>query len=78
MTTIHAVAGNIAVRMSLPGRHFENVSLTRRPSVQITGSILSAAPKAGFFAGRTDSMIQFVVVGECKMKNPPESKTSDH
>ena len=77
MTTIHAVAGNIAVRMSLPGRHFENVSLTKRPSVQITGNILSAAPKAGFFAGRTDSMIQFVVAGECKMKNPPESKTSD-
>ena len=69
MTTIYAVAGNIAVKMMLPGRHFENVSVTRRPSVQITGSILGAAPKAGFFAGRKDTMIQFVVDGKCKIKN---------
>jgi hypothetical protein len=70
MTTIYAVAGDIAVKMSLPGRHFENVVLTKRPSVQITGDILRAAPKAGFFAGRKGSMIQFVVSGECKIKNP--------
>ncbi|MDP6543559.1 MAG: hypothetical protein QGH60_06165 [Phycisphaerae bacterium] len=77
MTTIHAVAGNIAVKMSLPGRRFEKVSVKKRPSVQVTGNILSAAPKAGFFAGRKDSMIQFVVAGECKMKNPPAPKTSN-
>ena len=71
MTTIHAVAGNIAVKMSLPGRRFENVSVKKRPVVQVTGHILSAAPKAGFFAGRTGSMIQFVVAGECKLRNPP-------
>ena len=71
MTTIYAVAGNIAVKMSFPGRRFENVSVKKRPSVQVTGHILSAAPKAGFFAGRKDSMIQFVVAGECEIKNPP-------
>jgi len=77
MTTIYAVAGDIAVKMSLPGRRFENVSVRKRPSVQVTGNILSAAPKAGFFAGRKSNMIQFVVTGECKIKNPPEPKTSD-
>ena len=74
MTTIYAIAGDIAVKMLLPGRRFENVSVRKRPSVQITGHILSAAPKAGFFAGRKGSMIQFVVAGECKMKNPPAPK----
>ena len=74
LTTIYAIAGNIAVKMSLPGRRFENISMTRRPSVQITGNILSAAPKAGLFAGRKDTMIQFVVAGECKMKDLPAPK----
>ena len=74
LTTIYAVAGNIAVKMDLPGRRFDSISMTRRPRVQITGNILSAAPKAGFFAGRKDTMIQFVVAGECKMKDPPAPK----
>ncbi|MCP4377500.1 MAG: hypothetical protein GY794_15155, partial [bacterium] len=70
MTTIYAIAGDVAVKMQLPGRHFENVVLTKRPSVQITGDILRAAPKAGLFAGRKGTMIQFEVSGECKIKNP--------
>ena len=74
MTTIHAIAGNIAVKMPIPGRHFAKMSLTKRPSVRITGDIVSAAPKAGFFAGRKDSLIQFVVIGECELKNPPAPK----
>jgi hypothetical protein len=70
MTTIYAVSGNIAVKMSLPGLRFEKLSMRDRPDVQITGVILSAAPKAGYFAGRNDSMMQFVVTGECKLTNP--------
>jgi len=75
MTTIYAVAGDIAVKMFLPGRRFENVSLKQRPDVQVTGNILSAAPKAGFFAGRKSNMIQFVVTGECKVKKLLEPET---
>jgi hypothetical protein len=72
MTTIHAIAGNIAVKMPIPGRHFAKLSLKNRPTVQLKGEIIGATPKAGFFAGRKDSMIQFVVIGECKLKNPPK------
>ncbi|MDP7287542.1 MAG: hypothetical protein QGH94_06085 [Phycisphaerae bacterium] len=71
LTTIYAVSGDIAVKIAIPGRHFENVSRANRPKVQIKGSILSAAPKAGYFIGRTDTMMQFVVTGKCTLKNPP-------
>ncbi|MDP6635271.1 MAG: hypothetical protein QGG42_10260 [Phycisphaerae bacterium] len=74
MTTIYAVAGDIVVKMSLPGRRFENVSAKNRPAVQVTGDILSAGPKAGYFIGRKDTMIQFILSGECKLKNPPPAK----
>jgi hypothetical protein len=70
MTTIYAIAGNIAVKMPIPGRHFAKLSLKNRPTVQLKGEIISATPKAGYFAGRKDRMIQFVVIGECKLKNP--------
>lgn len=74
MTTIYAVAGDIAIKMSLPGRRLTNVSLNKRPDVQITADIVSAAPKAGLFIGRKDTMLQFVVTGECKLKDPDAAK----
>ena len=76
ITTIHAVAGNIAVKMSLPGKRFAGLSLKTRPGVQIVGHILSASPKAGYFAGRKDNMIQFVVTGSCNLTQPKSSDKS--
>ena len=73
MTTIYAIAGNIAVKMPIPGRHFAKLSLKNRPTVQLKGEIISATPKAGYFAGSKDSMIQLGVIGECKLKNPPKA-----
>ncbi|MBT3201899.1 MAG: hypothetical protein HN350_18520 [Phycisphaerales bacterium] len=78
ITTIHAVGGNIAVKMSLPGKRFEKLSLKTKPSVQIVGHILSASPKAGYFAGRKDNMIQFVVTGSCNLTQPKSSGKSQN
>jgi len=77
LTTIYAVAGDIAAKIAIPGRHFEKIPRTPRPQVQITGFILGAAPKAGYFAGRTDRMMQFSISGSCTLKGDaaPELKT---
>jgi len=74
LTTVYAVAGDIAVKIALPGRHFERVSRADQPRVKIVGSILRAAPKAGYFIGRTDTMMQFEVSGKCTLKNPPAAQ----
>jgi len=75
LTTIHAVAGNVAAKMLLPGKQLEGVRASKRPGVFITGSVLGASPKAGFFAGRKDTMVQFSVNGECKLKSTSSTET---
>jgi len=75
LTTVYAVSGDIAVKIAIPGRHFETVSRAKRPGVKIVGEILRAAPKAGYFIGRTDSMMQFELTGRCELKAQPTDRT---
>jgi hypothetical protein len=75
LTTVYAVSGDIAAKIAIPGRHFETVSRAKRPGVKVVGDILRAAPKAGYFIGRTDSMMQFELSGRCELKALPADQT---